>query len=384
MRSLPAWFISGRTPVPLGTLYNKPSWSDLSDFTNNGSTVSVVANALQFSGGVGNTLQTLDISAYGYSCLEYWKLTAQVKVGTKNSTSYGFGLGLRSTNSTFGSGSKFSALGAFAMTSGGAFDGKVSSYAGPSPTVTGTSSGALSFSVNDVIQLIVERTRHTITVTASNITNPAGSVSVSYTYITFPNSGGPYMGNTGKFAIYSVGGTFTVQSLLLESQEYKNARMVFIGDSKTVGYDSTGLSTRFASLVASTYPSSKIVVSAGGSDGLAEHLARINELKSLTPAKYVICGASNDIRVPRSSGAINTDYASLVSQLSAVAPVIHTTGLKETMSQASLQTYINANYSAANIIDTLGTTLSLDTDTVHPLDAGHSTFAGLLTSSGKL
>lgn len=374
----------GRSPAPIGTLYTKSTWSDLSDFTNSGSTVSVVGNALQFSGGVGTFTQNLDISAYGYTCLEQWKITATVKVGSKAIDSYGFGFGIRSLNATFGAGCAYHVIGRFAMTTGlGSTDGSVIINSGTSYTQTAQSAGQLTFSVNDLIQIIVQRNKHTMTVTASNLTTSSSSISCSYTYTTFPNAA-PYLANTGKFSIFSLGGTFTIQSILVDSLEKKNSRIVLIGDSKTVGYDSTSLSNRFAEIIAATIGASNVVVSAGGSDGLVDHLNRVNEIKSLVPFKYVICGASNDIRNGVPSGTINTNYASLVSQLLAVAPVIHTTGLKETMSQASLQTYINANYSAANIIDTLGTTLSLDTDTIHPLDAGHSTFAGLLTASGKL
>lgn len=363
----------------LGTIYNKATWPDLTDFTNEGSTSSVVSNAIQFSGGAGTFTQTLNISRY--TSLEQWSMTARVKVGTKSGTSFGFGLGIRSSNTTLSH--KYNFCARWAMTTGiPGVDGYLILNGGSANTQLSISASALSFSVNDVIEITVTRNKHGISASCYNVTKASSSITATYTFATYPNAA-PYLANTGRFAIYSLGGTFTVQSLVISSNEYQNARIVLIGDSKTVGYDTTAIGNRIANLLQSTYTSS--VVMAGGSDGLAEYLLKIQELQGLTPKQFLIMGASNDFRAGRTSGNINTDYASLVTQLELSSTVKHTTGLKESvLDQSTLQTYINANYSADNIIDSLGTTITLDSDNVHPTDTGNSEFENIITSSGKI
>lgn len=377
------WFLGGVSKpfAPLGILYNKTSFPTLADFTNVGATASIVSNQIQVSGGTGTFTQRLDLTAYGYTCLEKWKITAQVKVSTTNTTSYGFGFGVTSVSSTL-AGSQYHVDGRFVMTTGlGGTDGIVVINAGTSYGQRAFTVPRVTFSVNDVIQLVVERNKHTITVTANNVTTAGASVSTSYTYST-SSASDPIIQNTGVFSLYNHGGTYLVQSIKVESGEYTGARVVLVGDSKVTGYVASALANCFNELLLGTYGSNQVVASAGPSDGLAEHLLRINEIKLLNPQKYLICGASNDIRA--ASGSTNTNYASLVSQLSAVSPVYHTTGLKESvLDQTALRTYIQANYASGNIIDTLPTTLTLG-DGVHPNDAGHSTFAGLITASGKI
>jgi hypothetical protein len=373
----------GLSPTSLGAIYSASSWADTSNFTNQGSTVSVVSNALQFAGGTGIFTQSL---AYNYyTSLERWAMVGTIKVGTKNSTSFGFGFGVKSVNSTFGASNQYHIVGRFSMTTGIASDGQLIINGGSANTeVTNSGATRLSFSVNDFLELTVTREFHTITASIRNTTTGSSAVSCSYTFTTYPNAS-PYLQNTGRFSIYSFGGTFTVQSLVIRSPERKNARIVLIGDSKTVGYDATLQSTRFADILKATYGSNNVVVVAGGSDGLAEHILKIPELLSLTPTQFVVCGVSNDIRVPRSSAAINADISTLDAALSATGiRVVWTTGLKETMSQSAQQTYINATFPTSRVIDTLGTTLTLDTDNVHPINAGHTTYAGLITSSGKV
>jgi len=384
LESIYGFGLKTKTTLPrtMGTIYSTSTWPSLVAFSNNGSTSSVVANKIQFSGGAGTFTQTLDLARF--TCLEKWTMNARVKVGTKSVSSFGFGLGIRSSSDTLAS-SKYNICGRFVMTTGfPTVDGRVILNAGSGNTQVEISSSGLSFSVNDVIDITVTRDGYNISISAYNITTASSTISANYTFITQPNTE-PYMANTGKFAIYSLGGTFTIQSLTISSNEYQNARIVLVGDSKTVGYNATLVTTRFANLLRDVYGSSNVVVIAGGSDGLGEHLDKIRELQSLTPTRFVIIGASNDFRASRTEANINADYASLVSQLLVSSDVIHTTGMKENvLNQTTLQTYINATYSAANIIDTLGTTLTLDSDGVHPIDAGFVTFKNLLVDSGKI
>src|SRR5438445_3179719 len=91
------WWQAGS--VPIGYVYNKSSWSDLSDFTTFGSiSASVVSNQIQVSGGAGDFTQGLILTAYGVTMLENYTATIKIKVGTKTSTSFGIGFGTKSIN----------------------------------------------------------------------------------------------------------------------------------------------------------------------------------------------------------------------------------------------------------------------------------------------
>lgn len=369
----------GRPTGPLGTLYSKSSWADLSDWSSNGSTPSVVTNQLVFSGGTGTYQKTLDLSSYGYTCLENWSITAQFKVGTKDGTSYGFGVGTRSYNQ---SGNKYDSGGQFLMYTGTG-SGSCYSLAGQSGSVIATQSASpLTFSVNDIIEMVVTRAGFTLTCTCRNVTTSSSTISATSNY-SLASSAQPIAPNTGRFCVFSIGGTFTLLSYVVSSTEQRSQKILHIGDSKAVGYCAGSKAARFADIVAGSLGST--IVHAGAGDASAEMLLKLPETLSLYPQIVVLNGLSNDVRYAVASGTYTANYASIVSQLVARGiRVVHTTGLKEGIDQSPLQTYINSNYSAANIIDTVGTTLNLNVDGIHPSATGHTTYAGLITSSGKI
>jgi hypothetical protein len=358
----------GDTPAQqtLGTLYDKSSWTDLTDFTNNGSTVSVVSNALSFSGGTGAFTQSLDVARF--RSVEKWKISATVTVGAKSASSFGFGFGLRSTNT---SADKYNLVGRFDMSTG-ANSGKTYINVGSANTQVVLGTTALTFDVSDQILFTVERNGNVVTTTAKNLTTNSATITETYTY----TQGSPYMPNTGRLAIFSFGGAFTVNALTITSNEIKNAKLLIIGDSKTVGYTASNFQNRFARHLNENY--NNVIVCAGGSDKTTEYLSRVQEIIDLDPDTVLIAGASNDPRFGVASATTIANYDSLVSQMEAAnIRVIHSTGLYEAggLDQTPLQTHIISTYDAADIWDSLNQVISLNADNVHPNDAGMASAA---------
>lgn len=364
-------------PPTLGIRYNKSSWTgtDLTnDFTNSGTTVSSVANKLQFTAGNSSLSATLGLNQF--TCLEKWKFTAQFTVD-KTSGPGGIGFGVKSVNTT-----TTNDVVMYFSSSSTVSSGVSTVSTGASGTYTNrVSTSALSYSSGDVIETIAERKGDTLRVFSRNVTTASATVTNSYTV----GATSPLLPNTSRFAIYIIGHTTTLNSLLLESGELKNPPFVIVGDSKVCYYYASKYNTRTSAILGDFVGQG--VALGGPSDKTAEMMLRTQEIIDLNPAVVILTGASNDPRFGVASGATNSNYATMVSALTGAGlRVLHTTGYYEAggLDQSGLQTYIIANYSAANVIDTLPTVIGNNADNIHPNDAGVVTWVNLLINSGKL
>lgn len=352
----------------LGQIYNKTSWADLTDFTNSGATVSVVGNKLQFSGGANTYTQTL-----GYTpatLLEHWKMTAKVLVGTKNGTSYGFGLGIRSTNTT----NQSNFVGYFDMTSTG---GDVTAAMGGGYNGVGNTSSSITFSASNYIILTVERNLDQYIVSA---TNPTVGTTVSQTFYRHsPAITSVQPENTGRFSIYSIGGTFTVDSLSIESYETKNANLMGIGDSQLWGYGLSAYSNRALDLLKGSFKST--IVSAGSGDKTIDVSGRISQIISLAPERVLLNIGENDIVNGVPFGTYSVRYDSIVTALqNAGITVYHLlpvpAGTATGIDVAPLANYIIATYPSNRIINNYyplnaNRPAYLQADSIHLNDAGN-------------
>lgn len=368
-----------RQPKQLGILYNKNSWTSgtlASDFTQTGSpTVSVVSNKIQFSGGAGTYTQLLKLNGYPTaSHLEHVRIVAKIKLGTLAAGGPDFGIG--SAPSFVGSSTQL-ARGTYTTGNSGVSSLRVDNdYAGSFST-TGTASGTVTGSANDYILLTYQVDFPVVTVAMRNLTT--GTAEISTTAI-----GG---GASDNYTIFSLGGTFTLDSLVVSSTELVNAAWAAVGDSKTEGAVTTTYANRWTTLIGSYVPS--IVNLGAGGDRTAEVLARINQIISLKPRKVLLEIGSNDLRGGVSEPTFETNYASISSQLIAAGiDVYYLLPFFETSEDQTTQyNYILANYPAAKIINTWSPTKvsgTLSGDGVHPNDAGHSAIARAIIQSGAL
>ncbi len=366
---------SGSTNSLVGILYDKSTFTsgDLSgDFINSGSTVSVVSSRLQFTGGANTFTQTLGLNQRRNT--ERWIISSVIRVGTINGTSYGFGIGFKSTTVNNPS----NIIAKFNMTTG---SGTVNMYMGTNSGV-GTSSTALTFSVNDDIRLSLERDGELFTARAVNITTGAAEVTLFFR----ATSTGVLLPNTGRPSIYSFGGTFSVSSFSYEGREPINSQLMIIGDSKLQGYYLSRFDYRLGSLLQRRIPST--IVASGNSETTQEVLDRIQEIIDLAPKQVLLGIGSNDVRIGVPSVTYLANYDSITSQLEAAGiEVVHFLPFYEpSLNQTPLKNHIIATYT--KYIDTTDLetnyTNYLYSDLIHPNDLGNAYLEKLAISSGLI
>ena len=215
----------------VGSIYNNANFTSLSGFINRGATVSASGGDLVFVGGASNT-QTLELDTC--RSIENWVMGTKAKVVSAGN---GFGLGLRTTNTTLA----YSIQGKFNTN-----DGKIYLYSGPFSLVA-TSTNSISFSLGDSIEFVVELDKTVFRAKARNLSTNSAAIYVEYNFY----SSSTRLPNTGRFAIFANGGDFNVDSLSIWSRTPKNPALIFFGDSKQRFYtvSSEGFRTILADLV---------------------------------------------------------------------------------------------------------------------------------------
>lgn len=359
-----------------GYRYSATTWSNLTDFVQSGATVNVVSNKLQFSGGVSDFNQSLDIISQ--TVLEKFRTTIQFSVSI---TGTGVGIGIRSTNI-----STPSHVVAGLNTS----TGFLSIYVAGTPTLVSTSLSAITFNSTDVIELSLIQDGFNLFASARNVTTSAtGSTGVTcqYVYNTKPNTLVQAMANTGRMAIWNFGGTFTVSSIEWASLTPKGATVMVIGDSKAKGNYVTGFGNRFGDLLNSDY--TPTVINSGIGDATPDVLNRINEIIGLAPKNAFLAIGRNDIARSTAFSAYTSNYNSIVNQLtSAGIQVYHLVGFWETsLDQTPLVNYILSSYTPTTIINCYTATTQggfLFTDGIHLNDAGNRTIYNAIIKANKI
>jgi len=343
-----------------GTIYDSTTWTTLGNFTNNGGSFTVTSNKIVGSGGAGTFTQSLDLNYY--TMLERWKISAKVKA---SASANGFGLGIRSAET----GTKVNLVGRFDATSG-----NVVINAGQSNTQVAVTVSPISFSTNDYIILTVERDKDIVTVSARNATTNSATISTSYTFLTADAT--VQLPNTGKFAVYSFGSSFTVDSLAITSKESKHAMVMAIGDSKTQAYYASTWANRWAEKLGVKFKST--VISAGGYDQTQDVINRLPEIIALAPKQIILAISSNDVRNAVSLATINANIDTIVVRIERDLPgseVYLTNGFYETgIDQTGVKAHIEATY-PTKYFDTYNPTQqpsTLSGDNVHLNDLGNT------------
>lgn len=310
--------ISQDRPSFYGTLYNQTTWANLNDFTSNGGTYSISSGSIAASASSPGTLnESLDFDSV--SCLEYWRQTVRFKVNsTQSGTTHGIGIGLRSVNAV----TPINIAAYVDLSTDAEFGNHLvikTNY--PADSFLVSSPGTLSYSNGDSLEYYFERVNAQFIFTARNITTASTPITVTYTYPTYYQSPTPpIIPNTGKFAIYALGGNYLIDSLSIFSREIKRADLMVIGDSKTVGYYGE-FSNSPPNLLRTNFRN--VVTAAGGGDRSAEILASVNEKIALNPKQVLIEAGTND---GVDSNTFKTNYQTFVTALTTAGiPVYHTT-----------------------------------------------------------
>lgn len=330
-----------------GLIYNVNSWSSLTGLTNKGSSATVSASKIVFSGdATGAYTHTLGIN--GPSMLDEYTVCAKIKVGSYGATATDFaGIGHISTNSF----STTSLVGQIFLNSG-TNAGKIAieGATGSGFSQVAISSSVVSFSANDFILLTLTRNGYNVTLTARNMTTNSSTLTLTYTYSTVVGTT-IFLDNTGLYSVVAGGSPFTLDSLSASSTTSVNSRLGVVGDSKLQGYYVTSQPLRAADELNQNFRSTVNV--SGQGDRLIEVSSRINEIIALKPQQVFLSAGSNDIRSGRDTLLINAEYDSIVTALQSNGIVVYHGVLYETsVNLLPLVRHIAATYPANRIIDT--------------------------------
>lgn len=360
-------------PTYLGSILNQTSFPNTTGFSNNGSTNSIVSNAIQFSGGANTVTQTLD---YTYdSDLEYINIVGVFTVqGTLSSTSYGFGLGQRGSTAFSPTGNRLK----FDMTNTGTA-GQLTLYDN-SGTLLATSASSLSFSLNDQIEITYIKEKDIYTFYARDLT-ASGNSTISLTYQYTNNSGTSYTArpNMGRYCIASFGGTFSLNSLKIYSKDLMRSELMIVADSKGIYYSSQYVN-RWSERLRNDVTT--LVVNSGANEVTADVLTKISQIIALKPKKVLLLIGSNDVRNSVASGTYIANYDNISSQLIAAGIDVYYTLFNEAgINQNTLWTHITGTYSASKIIDNYTYQIPL-ADGIHTNDDGDIMVYNTILRSG--
>lgn len=372
-----------RIPAPIGTIISD-------DFSANtiGSRWEAVGTGISISGG--KLLTTTGSSTFGVSvslidpaiahrltCMQYWKITINYKALLFSASTAGIGIGIKSINNAalngiIGSGT------ADTTTTRTVLRTIVNVTQTVIPT---TQTSATLGSANDDYTLVFERNKDTYTSTFTNITKSITLVNTFTMPLTTPVT---YRSpNTGKFTIWNFGGSYEIDSILIESAQEKNINVLYVGDSITNGF--FGENTKYSDLVAA--PSYSI--NAGSSDSSVEVLARIDELVAINPRWLYLAIGTNQ------SASYESDIVAIVQRLRAegIGVILPSPSARTSTNLTALRTFLLNTFPHDWFVDQFTATkrpentdmiLSLSPDGLHPNPAGMQVLADTIKAQAPI
>jgi hypothetical protein len=360
---------AGAGLLPAGNIFSAASFPSLpAGFVASAATPTIVSNALSFA-GLGSSIGTQSYD-YNYSTtLPVWSLTCRIIVGTRAGTAQDIGCGMRSIESL----NAFTSLVAYLDTSTGlGTSGLFYLYEGGSSQQQTTV--PMAFSAGDTLSLTVTRNQDTVTATINDVTTNGGPISLtgvsSFAYgarnFTLPN--------IGHFAMFAAGATpGSISAFSVSTSQPAGIKYAVVGDSKGVGYYADSYQGTWPQLLSNTY-GYPITQFAGGGDSSLDMVRNLPEIIAYRPSVVFLECCSNDVRNSVAIGTIETNYANVVSTLTAAGiQVYELLSFVENsgINQAPLDAWISATYPTTSIANTgasyLGTPSSiLAADNIHP------------------
>ncbi|NNE33301.1 MAG: SGNH/GDSL hydrolase family protein [Winogradskyella sp.] len=367
------------TNVPYGIIYEKDNFTDTSDFTFLGNASAVATGGKLQATSTSNGTFDQVILLNGETGLGKWKMTLEFELpNAPAATTYGIGIGIRSQASFTPLSNCARVVLTNSAQQGDRYFDWTNTHPGAYTNVVNDLAGT-TISQNDTFRITMEQVVNEITITYYNVTTDVEKI-LTYDF-TLPNS--PFLANTGQFAIYMIGGTYDITKLKVESKEWKNARLLGLGDSKMNGYDGDTFAGSFMQQLESFYNS--IHDNAGGNDTTVEGLLKVPEIISFAPKKVLMNLGSNDKRFGRTLLQWQTDYDDIVTQLEAAGiDVYHLLMLNESvLSFTDYNLHITTTYAADRIVDP--GTINLATSGIHPNQTGmNQVFMAIISQIGDV
>lgn len=307
-------------------------------------------------------------------------------------TTYGFGPGYGDLSNPDGESTVFCRL----ITNNNSPDfGKVviNTYDGTTTTARATSTGTLTINQNDIF---------TFTLTKSNTGNVAtfdvtvarsagGSINVSWSELmTIAGiSAGQRSYSTARFALFEIGGDWTITEWTVDCTDRRYVKALFIGDSITHGLYATDLSTRWPVQVAPRFGS--YAISAGSGDVTQRVIDKIGFIAAYRANHVFLMIGGNDVLFGVAQATYEANYTSIRNQLQANgSKITHCLATpRDDTNMTTLNTFISG-FTSDTVVDTFtplkgaGTDLAAAYDSgdgVHPNQAGHDLIATTVIAS---
>lgn len=313
------------TPVPVGTIKTDTFAGNLSAYTvtNGSGNIAINAGKLRLTAGAGDHTSFMQYSEaaspHRLTMLENWTMSATFIAPTITASTYGFGLGVRSTNAATQldtyvrlSCDTGSPLGSFYFYTS-------QNHGAPNQDVQN------SFTIVGGTTYIFEVTRNKNLFTATLKTS--GGVVLITTTKTYniTTQNGVWSHNVGRFCLWNFGGTIDITNLTITSGSNRYTSFVGVGDSNMHGLYATTNANRYVeqSATAKTYT---FEVLGGIDQGVADCLSYLDQIVYLGSKKVYLNCVSNSIANGISAVTYKADYVSLVNGIKSGIPgvtIIH-------------------------------------------------------------
>jgi len=356
--------------------YDKTGWTNLNDFTIVGNATLTLNNGDLLLATPPGSGSFEDYFQLPYTTLaDSWSINMQIQIENAEQNSFGIGIGLKTAN-TYGGASIFTQTGTYLDNTNSPHWGSYTRLKSPGylssnyEVVAGLDVPELVPN-GSILNIYIEYREGKV---YSKINNPATGAyrDFSYDYV-LPNQ--PYLPNTAKVTVNAFGGTYRIKAIKHTVIEKTGVDWMFIGDSKTQGYNST-FETRFVNQVREGLGAAFSVSNQGGGyDRTIEVVSRLSELQLLAPQNAVLNIGSNDKRSGETLSAWSTRYQNIVSTLQAVGTdVWHLLMFNEaSLDFTDYNSFITSTYPSNRVID--AGTLALAGDGVHPNVASQAQIA---------
>lgn len=362
--------ISTTYDAPVGDIYNRKSWSDLSDFVNTGGFTASNAK-INIPVGEGGTLRYNYNTALDINVLRF---VFRATNGVKSATPVKFGFSSQNGAAQISNYISFVETGANA--------GKIALYSSADAAVSYSSGGLPAYNAGDLIELTLEQTGGpAYTITAKNLT-----LGTTYSYIFNLDVGGTgqaFLHNTASPAIVGTGSTasYEISAIQYSSKNLKGGNWG-LGDSITYGFNAGAINDAWARKAG-------LKIMAGVGDRSIDLVNRLPEILLVAPKVLYLAIGTNDPDI----NVWKSNYAVIVAtcERAGIKVVKLTPYPNNSRDMAPYANYIIATYpdSYIDIYTPLkqsgGTGLNpayvSGTDPVHFNQAGHALVANTILAS---
>ena len=364
-------------------VYERGSWSDLTDFTQVGSPVLSVVNGKLLTNAANNSnLSNLFyVTASGNNDDEIdFEVTFVANQAAAASGAYGLGIG-KVAPSGLPNAWGLSAIANMDASVAYAQQFSVVGFGGSSATTQVASVGAGAVASGDTLKLVYSQRGARSYSQLTNVTK--GWVTIS-SYDAGMSNGGNKVPNSCYLAVWNNGGSYTILSMKALSRKVHHPLLAIVGDSKTWGLAAVARDARYASLLDSIGP---VSVYAGSGDVTQSVLNDLAYIIAAKPTAVLLNIGRNDLANSIATATWQANYSSIVSQLkSAGITVVHLLPIPETgQDQSALKTYIQTTFSGDAMVDPStgwSNSTMLYSDGIHPTATGHGYIAGQILASG--